>query len=359
MTAPSPALFWAAAPATPASVSYNAVFGGDDNYGPPATYLHALVVINGQCAQQSSQLVDVEYRLVRVLGTVFGVGWSQVNPNVLTSKPPPTANDFAGFPLMHYSDPVGCVPITRCYANPYQLAADDAAALSRLYPVTPQNQTTFPGKQVLSTATARIHGSVWFTDPSGNSTQPMQGVNVVARWIDPATNLPSRRYAASSVSGFLFTGNAGNPITGFTDQLGDPLSEWGSTFASQEGFFDLAGLPLPNGTSAQYQLSVEADRCDVVARGGFVRALAGRALRHGAAHHSDGHGWSGCCTGCPHVRQRATGTAVVRIRNLDCARAGSDRRQLGGIALRLWRCAILPAARSGQPHFVSRGDRAR
>ena len=236
---------------------YNAVFGGDDSYGPPATYLHALVVINGQCAQQPSQLVDVEYRLVRVLGTVFGVGWSQVNPNVLTSQPPPTANDYAGFPLMHYSDPVGCVPITHCYANPYQLAADDTSALSRLYPVTPQNQTTFPGKQVLSTATARIHGSVWFTDSSGNSTQPMQGVNVVARWIDPATNLPSRRYAASSVSGFLFTGNAGNPITGFTDQLGDPLSEWGSTAASQEGFFDLAGLPLPNGASAQYQLTVE------------------------------------------------------------------------------------------------------
>ncbi len=35
------------------------------------------------------------------------------------------------------------------------------------------------------------------------------------------------------------------------------MSEWGSTLASQEGFFDLAGLPLPNGTSAQYQLSVE------------------------------------------------------------------------------------------------------
>ena len=48
-------------------------------------------------------------------------------------------------------------------------------------------------------------GTVWFTDSSGSPTQPMQGVNVVARWIDPATNLPSRQYVASSVSGFLFT----------------------------------------------------------------------------------------------------------------------------------------------------------
>src|SRR5208283_2399307 len=45
----------------------NAAYGGDDNYGPLATYQHALVVINGQCALQSSQLTDVEYRLVRVL----------------------------------------------------------------------------------------------------------------------------------------------------------------------------------------------------------------------------------------------------------------------------------------------------
>jgi hypothetical protein len=236
---------------------FNAAYGGDDNFAPPATYLHALVVINGQCAQQSSQLVDVEYRLVRVLGTTLGVGWSQVNPNVLTNSPPPKAGDFAGFPIMHYSDPVGCVPITRCYANPYRLSADDVAAISRLYPVTQQNQPNFPGKQVLATATARIHGSVWFTDASGNPTQPMQGVNVVARWIDPKTNLPSRQYVASSVSGFLFTGNYGNPITGFTDALGTPLSDWGSTSPSFEGFFDLAGLPLPNGSSAQYQLSVE------------------------------------------------------------------------------------------------------
>ena len=119
------------------------------------------------------------------------------------------------------------MPITFCYPNPYQLAMDDAAAISRLYPVTAQNLSSFPGKQVFSTATARIHGSVWFTDPHGNRTQAMQGVNVVARWIDPETGLPSRRYAAAAVSGFLFTGNDGNPITGFDDAMGDPFAEWG------------------------------------------------------------------------------------------------------------------------------------
>ena len=236
---------------------FNAVFGGNDNYGSLATYQHALIVINGQCAQQSAQLPDIEYRLLRVIGSVLGVGWSQLNPNVQTGSPPATSDDYAGFPVMHFRDLSNCVPMTLCYPNPYQLSMDDIAAVSRLYPVTSQNQSAFPGKQIFSTTTARIHGSVWFTDTHGLRTQPMQGVNVVARWIDPRTGLPSRRYAASSVSGFLFTGNEGNPITGTDDALGDPLAEWGSDNQAMEGFFDLAGLQLPGGSSAQYQLTVE------------------------------------------------------------------------------------------------------
>ena len=229
---------------------WNAVYGGVDNFGTGANFLHALVVINGQCALQSSQLTDLEYRLVRVLGNVLGLGWSQLNLNVITGNPPPSPADFAGFPVMHYMDPVTCVPITICYANPYQLAPDDVAALSRLYPV---------GTSGNSASTARIYGSVYFVDHTGGEAQPMQGVNVVANWIDPSTNQPSTEYSASSVSGFLFTGNAGNPITGLTDPLGNAYSEFGSTDATVEGFFDLGELPIPNGAStAQYQLSIEA-----------------------------------------------------------------------------------------------------
>jgi hypothetical protein len=238
---------------------FNASFGGADSYGLFATFQHALVVINGQCVQQTGQLTDVEYRLVRVLGGVLGLDWSQLNTNVITGTPAPTSDDFAGFPVMHYLDPGGCVPITLCYPNPYQLAVDDVAAVSRLYPVTAQNQSNYTGKQVFSTTTARIHGSVWFTDSSGRATQPMQGANVVARWIDPITGQASGRYAASSVSGFLFIGNAGNPVTGFDDPLGNAFSEFGSDDASLEGFFDLAGLPFPGGAaSGRYQLSVES-----------------------------------------------------------------------------------------------------
>ena len=136
---------------------------------------------------------------------------------------------------------------------------DDQAALSRLYPVTAQNASSFPGKQILSTTTVRVFGSVYFSNASGLDGQGMQGVNVLARWIDPSTGQPSRAYAAASVSGFLFAGNAGNFITGFNDPTGLAYNRFGSNDTSLEGFFDLGGMQLPGGlSSGRYQLTVEA-----------------------------------------------------------------------------------------------------
>ncbi len=242
----------------------NSVFGGIDNFDTSAHFLHALIVLNGKCAQTSAQLPDLQYHLVRVIGRVLGLDWSQANLNVLTGNPSPTAADLAGFPVMHEFDPPACVPVANCYSNngtidPAQPKVDDQAALSRLYPVTPQNVASFSGKQIFSQTTGRIHGSVYFTDANGVPMQPMQGVNVVARLIDPSTKQPSGSVVVTSISGFLFCGNAGNIITGFTDTDGNNLNRFGSSDKALEGFFDLAGLPIPNGaTSAQYQISVEA-----------------------------------------------------------------------------------------------------
>ena len=61
-------------------------------------------MINGECAQQSSQLTDVEYRLVRVIGSVLGLGWSQLNLNVQTGSPDGYSDDYLGFPVMHFTD---------------------------------------------------------------------------------------------------------------------------------------------------------------------------------------------------------------------------------------------------------------
>jgi hypothetical protein len=229
----------------------NAVFGGLDSFGTDAHFLHGLVVLNGNCVTQLPN-PDVEYRLVRVLGQVMGLGWSQMNLNVQNRVPPPTADDYVGFSVMHAIDAPNCVPISLCYSNggrvnPYQPKQDDQAALARLYPAPS-----------FSASTARIHGSVYFADAGGQPDQPMQGVNVVARWIDPRTNQASRAYGAASVSGFLFSGNVGTTVTGFNDSTGQPLNRYGSNDPRLEGFFDLAGLQIPDGgTTAQYQLTVE------------------------------------------------------------------------------------------------------
>jgi hypothetical protein len=241
----------------PSECFYNAAYGGDDNLGIGANFLHALVVINGNCAQTSSQLPDVEYRLVRVLGRVLGLDWSQVNINVLTGNPRPTTDDYAGFPVMHQTDPPNCVPITLCFPNPYQPKIDDQAAVSRLYPAGGTLEK-LPQRPAISANTARIHGSVFFTTSGGQAAQAMQGVNVVARWIDPQSGLASHAVSATSVSGFLFCGNAGNTVTGFNNSSGQPLNQFGSNDTTLEGFFDLGGLQIPNGgTSAQFQLTVE------------------------------------------------------------------------------------------------------
>ena len=236
----------------PSECFYNAAFGGLDNFGSDAHFLHGLVVLNGNCVVQLPD-PDVEYRLVRVFGQVLGLGWSQTNLNVQTGVPRPTADDYVGFTIMHATDLPDCVPISLCYSNgglvnPYQPKVDDQAALSRLYP-----GPTF------SASTARIHGNVYFANANGQPGQGMQGVNVVARWIDPKTNLPSGAYATASVSGFLFAGNVGTTVTGFNDSSGQPFNRFGSNDTALEGFFDLAGLQIPNGgSSAQYQVSVEA-----------------------------------------------------------------------------------------------------
>jgi hypothetical protein len=224
----------------------NAVYGGPDNFSTAGNIVHALVVINGVCASTSAQLPDVQYRLVRVLGRTIGLGWSQANLNVLTQNPAPGSADYAGFPVMHFSDPINCVPMSACYPNAAVPTMDDMDALARLYPAGSNPQPA-----------GRIYGSVYFTDASGNALQPMQGVNVVARLM--VSGQPSRQYVATSVSGFLFCGNAGNIIDGYVDGNDLPYNRWGSADASLEGFFDLGQLMIPTGqTIAEYQLSVEA-----------------------------------------------------------------------------------------------------
>src|SRR5580658_7635351 len=223
----------------------DAVYGGPDNFAASGNIVHSLVVINGVCAATSAQLPDVQYRLVRVLGRTLGLGWSQADVNVLTGNPPPIQGDYQGFPVMHFIDPISCVPISVCYPDAAVPKMDDMDSLARLYLPSENPQPA-----------GRIYGSVYFTNASGNRAQAMQGVNVVARLM--VSGQASRQYVATSVSGFLFCGNAGNIIDGYIAPNGLPYAQWGSDNISVEGAFDLGELTIPTGQStAQYQISVE------------------------------------------------------------------------------------------------------
>ncbi len=238
--------------------SSNGVYGGPDNYSADAHLAHALVVLNGNCAQTSAVLADFKYHLIRVLGRTLGLDWVDLNNNVFTRKPYPVTDDFLGFPLMHALDPP-CPGSTVCFTAGDELKMDDRAAISSLYPVTAANVGNFPDKQVFRDHTSRVSGSVYFRARNGGPGQPMQGVKVVARWIDPATGLPSHRYSAASISGFLFRGNAGNAITGFADNGGQRYDRFGSDDSALEGYFELAGLEFPQGdSSTQYQIALES-----------------------------------------------------------------------------------------------------
>ena len=234
----------------------NSVYGTADDFSADAHFAHALIFINGNCAKSPAQIPLLRFRLIRLIGQILGLDYSQLNDNVYTESPPPTVEDYAGYPVMH---PLGLLcGENACRADADQLRMDDRAAISRLYPVTLANVGSFSGKHVFDANTARISGTVSFARSDGTPGQGMQGVNVVARLVDPNSDLVSRRYSASSVSGFLFSGDAGNPIYGYHDGLGQPLDRFGSNEPSLAGFFDLAGLEIPDGYSqGTYEISVE------------------------------------------------------------------------------------------------------
>jgi hypothetical protein len=139
-----------------------------------------------------------------------------------------------------------------CIPNPDQLRYDDIAALNRIYPITASNLAAFPGRQITGANTISIRGTIDFRTGAG-----MQGVNVVARPLDANGN-PLYQYTVTSVSGAYFSGNHGNPVTGWKDSTGTPLAQWGSNDPLLQGFFDLEGIPLPPGmTAADYQVTFE------------------------------------------------------------------------------------------------------
>lgn len=181
-------------------------------------------------------------------GHFLGLGHSQINLDLLTTAmsgkmPACTKDDIAGMPLMF---PIVGICPARVTSGVPILSADDAAWISKLYPVgnpAPSGKTTY------ASGYGTITGNVYFSD----GVTPAQGVNVIAR----STTLP-RRNAVSGVSGDLFTGNPGQTFTCVNP--GNPTTDTCTNLGSSEGSRDktLIGrfdIPVPPGT---YTLSVES-----------------------------------------------------------------------------------------------------
>ncbi len=243
------ALFGAGA-SDPISCQNDGVWVWMDNINPDATIAHAIIVLNGLCATNSNLDEMMSYELERAFGRILGLDYAQVNPGAQTNG---EVNGTLGWPVMQPLSGLCGWNGGACIPDPTVLRYDDIAALNRIYPITAANLAGFPGKQLTAANTVSIQGTLTFRAGSG-----MQGVNVVARPLDANGN-PLYQYTVTFVSGGYFNGKHGNPVTGFTDSNGNPLTKWGSNNATLQGYFDLSDMPLPPGmTTANYQVTFEA-----------------------------------------------------------------------------------------------------
>lgn len=233
----------------PESCQNNGVLFWMDNVNPDATVAHAVILLDGLCATTPDLQTMMSYQIERAFGRILGLDYAQVNPGALTNG---EQNGLEGWPVMQPISGLCGSAGGQCIPDPSALRYDDIAALNRIYPITAANQAAFPGKQITAASTISIQGTISFRSGYG-----MQGVNVVARPLDAEGN-PLYQYTVSFVSGAYFSGNHGNPVTGFTDPSGNPYAMWGSNDPKMQGYFDLSGIPLPPGvTSASYEVSFE------------------------------------------------------------------------------------------------------
>jgi len=225
------------------------VFAWLDNLNPDATIAHGIILLNGLCANTARRLQMMSFQLERAFGRVLGLDYSQVNPGALSSGDPNQTLGMAVMQPMSGACGSGGGP---CIPQVNWLRLDDIAALNRMYPITAANLSSFPGKELTAANTVSIQGTLAFRNGTG-----MQGVNVVARPLDANGN-PLYQYTVSAVSGALFNGKHGNPVSGYVDANGNLLTQWGSNDLTLQGFFDLSFMPLPSGLStANYQVTFE------------------------------------------------------------------------------------------------------
>ncbi len=194
-------------------------FAGPCIFNSAGEFTSGRVAMNGKWIDgdpSNGETTNEEYNaaLIHEIGHFSGLDHSQINVNCLGGC---GVDDLEGLPTMFpflFSD------------EQRTLAPDDIAWISRLYP-----DSTF------AITFGTIEGTVFFSD----GQTPAQGVNVIARQEDDPMTVgvdESRRFAVSVVSGYLFTGNPGQSVTGtnFGSSLGSREPQW-------VGIFRIPGLP--------------------------------------------------------------------------------------------------------------------
>lgn len=165
---------------------------------------------------------------IHEFGHFIGLDHSQINVNCLQVGCANFSDDLFGRPTMFpflnsgLEESSGVHPAST-------LSQDDIAWVSRLYPAQPNFDASF----------GTVSGTILFSDGITHA----QGVNVIARRVDDP-----RRIAVSVVSGYLFTANPGQLVTG-TNDGGSPFGSRGPLLT---GTFT---LPVPPG---DYTIEVES-----------------------------------------------------------------------------------------------------
>ena len=167
---------------------------------------------------------------IHEFGHFSGLDHSQINLNCIVTGCADGSDDAFGLPTMFPFLLSGLEESTGVPAQ-LTLSPDDIAWISSLYPAA--------GPGGFDATFGTIEGTIFFSD----GQTPAQGVNVIARQVG---NL--RRVAVSVVSGYLFTGNPGQSVTGT-----NPGSSFGSRTPTLVGFYRIPGL-LPG----NYTIEVES-----------------------------------------------------------------------------------------------------
>ena len=207
---------------------------------PVAGHLQsALIVLNGEFQDGVNSGTNYEITadqfdeaITHEMGHFSGLDHSQINLDLYQTATPGNCNvdELAGLPLMF---PVEFCQSRKSAGLPI-LAPDDMAWISKLYP-----NSTYAANY------GTISGFIFFSD----GITHVQGLNVLARRVDDPTTPQdeSKRIAMSVVSGYSFTGNPGQSVTG--DNTGG--SSFGSRNPALIGYYE---IPVTPGT---YTIQVE------------------------------------------------------------------------------------------------------